>query len=44
MISWNWRDDAGALLSKVLLLARDRDIRDPNVLEWIRAAQRGSVT
>jgi hypothetical protein len=25
------------VLSKVLLLARDREIRDPNILEWIRA-------
>jgi len=31
------------VLSKVLLLARDRDIRDPSILEWIRAAQRGPV-
>jgi hypothetical protein len=29
------------VLSKVLLLARDREIRDPNILEWIRAAQNG---
>jgi hypothetical protein len=29
------------VLSKVLLLSRDREIRDPNILEWIRAAQRG---
>jgi hypothetical protein len=27
------------VVSKVLLLARDREIRDPNILEWIRAAQ-----
>ncbi|HEV8357110.1 MAG TPA: DUF5724 domain-containing protein [Gemmatimonadales bacterium] len=26
------------VLSKVLLLARDGEIRDPNILEWIRAA------
>jgi hypothetical protein len=26
------------VLSKVLLLARDKEIRDPNILEWIRAA------
>ena len=26
------------VISKVLLLARDREIRDPNILEWIRAA------
>jgi hypothetical protein len=25
------------VLSKVLLLARDREIKDPNILEWIRA-------
>ena len=31
------------VLSKVLLLARDKEIRDPNILEWIRAAQRGPV-
>ena len=30
------------VLSKVLLLARDREIRDPAILEWIRAA-RGTV-
>jgi hypothetical protein len=30
------------VLSKVLLLARDSEIRDPNILEWIRAA-RGTV-
>lgn len=30
------------VLSKVLLLARDGEIRDPNILEWIRAA-RGTV-
>jgi hypothetical protein len=29
------------VLSKVLLLARDKEIRDPNILEWIRAAQGG---
>jgi hypothetical protein len=29
------------VLSKVLLLSRDREIRDPTILEWIRAAQRG---
>ena len=27
------------VLSKVLLLARDKEIRDPNILEWIRGAQ-----
>ncbi len=27
------------VLSKVLLLARDREIRDPNILEWIRAGR-----
>jgi hypothetical protein len=27
------------VLSKVLLLARDTEIRDPTILEWIRAAQ-----
>jgi hypothetical protein len=27
------------VLTKVLMLARDRDIRDPNILEWIRAAK-----
>jgi hypothetical protein len=26
------------VLSKVLLLARDTDIRDPNILDWIRTA------
>jgi hypothetical protein len=31
------------VLSKVLLLARDWEIRDPSILEWIRAAQRGAV-
>ncbi|HEX6104624.1 MAG TPA: DUF5724 domain-containing protein [Gemmatimonadales bacterium] len=31
------------VLSKVLLLARDRDIRDPNILEWIRAGQGGGT-
>ena len=25
------------VMSKVLLLARDREIRDPNILDWIRA-------
>ena len=34
---------AAEVLSKVLLFARDREIRDPNVLEWIRAAQRGGL-
>ena len=29
------------VLSKVLLLARDREIKDPNILEWIRAGQGG---
>jgi hypothetical protein len=29
------------VLSKVLLLARDREIRDPSILEWIRAGQGG---
>ena len=29
------------VLSKVLLLARDREIQDPNILEWIRAGQGG---
>jgi hypothetical protein len=29
------------VLSKVLLLARDREIRDPNILEWIRAGKGG---
>ena len=29
------------VLSKVLLLARDGEIRDPNILEWIRAGQGG---
>ena len=29
------------VLSKVLLLARDKEIRDPNILEWIRAARLG---
>jgi hypothetical protein len=32
------------VLSKVLLLARDKEIRDPNILDWIRAAQRGPET
>ncbi|HET9012760.1 MAG TPA: DUF5724 domain-containing protein, partial [Gemmatimonadaceae bacterium] len=27
------------VLSKVLLLARDAEIKDPNILEWIRAAK-----
>jgi hypothetical protein len=31
------------VLSKVLLLARDREIRDPNILKWIRAAERGEL-
>ena len=31
------------VLSKVLLLARDKEIRDPNILELIRAAHRGSI-
>ena len=31
------------VLSKVLLLARDREIRDPSVLEWIRAGRGGGV-
>ena len=31
------------VLSKVLLLARDREIRDPNILEWIRAARTGAT-
>jgi hypothetical protein len=30
------------VLSKVLLLARDREIRDPSILEWIRAARSGA--
>ncbi len=30
------------VLSKVLLLARDREIRDPSILEWIRAGQGGA--
>ena len=30
------------VLSKVLLLARDREIQDPNILEWIRAGQGGA--
>jgi hypothetical protein len=29
------------VLSKVLLLARDREIRDPSILEWIRGGQGG---
>jgi hypothetical protein len=32
------------VLSKVLLLARDREIRDPSILEWIRAGQSGRIT
>ena len=32
------------VLSKVLLLARDKDIRDPNILEWIRATHRGGIS
>jgi hypothetical protein len=32
------------VLSKVLLLARDKEIRDPNILEWIRATKRGGVS
>jgi len=31
------------VMSKVLLLARDGEIRDPNILEWIRAGQGGGV-
>jgi hypothetical protein len=30
------------VLSKVLLLARDKQIRDPNILDWIRAATGGA--
>ncbi len=30
------------VLSKVLLLARDKEIRDPNILDWIRAAKGGN--
>ena len=30
------------VLSKVLLLARDSEIRDPSILKWIQAAQHGS--
>jgi hypothetical protein len=30
------------VLSKVLLLARDSEIRDPSILKWIQAAERGS--
>ena len=26
-------------MSKVLLLARDREIKDPNILDWIRGGQ-----
>jgi hypothetical protein len=29
------------VLSKVLLFARDKQIRDPNILDWIRAARGG---
>jgi hypothetical protein len=29
------------VLSKILLLARDREIRDPRILEWIRAGEGG---
>jgi hypothetical protein len=32
------------VLSKVLLLARDTEIRDPNILDWIRAATHGPPT
>jgi hypothetical protein len=32
------------VLSKVLLLARDKEIRDPTILEWIRAARHGVVS
>ena len=32
------------VLAKVLLLARDENIRDPNILEWIRAARGGMVS
>jgi hypothetical protein len=32
------------VLSKVLLLARDREIRDPSILEWIRAGQGRVIT
>jgi hypothetical protein len=31
------------VLSKVLLLARDREIRYPRILEWIRAGQGGGT-
>ena len=27
------------VMSKVLMLARDREIRDPNILDWIRGGQ-----
>ena len=30
------------VLSKVLLLARDSEIRDPSILKWIQAAERGA--
>jgi hypothetical protein len=30
------------VLSKILLLARDAEIRDPSILKWIQAAERGS--
>ena len=30
------------VLSKVLLFARDKEIRDPNILQWIRAARSGA--
>ncbi len=30
------------VLSKVLLFARDREIRDPGILQWIRAGQGGA--
>jgi hypothetical protein len=30
------------VLSKVLLFARDEQIRDPNILEWIRSARAGA--
>jgi hypothetical protein len=32
------------VLSKVLLFARDGQIRDPNILQWIRAARAGAPT
>jgi hypothetical protein len=31
------------VLSKVLLLARDKEIRDPTILDWIRAAVGGNA-